>query len=94
MKRWIMLRLWILLEQYFEKGNYRFDYRDRIDLQKRHKKYNEQKRISKLYHQRPDVIEKKKKYFKEYNARPDVKQVRHDWYINKLIKEVQCQDIE
>jgi len=47
MKRWIMLRLWILLEQYFEKGNYRFDYRDRIDLQKRHKKYNEQKRISK-----------------------------------------------
>ena len=38
MKRWIMLRLWIWLEQYFRKGNYRFDYRDRIDLQKQHKK--------------------------------------------------------
>jgi len=44
MKRWIMLRLWILLEQYFAKGNHRFDYRDRIDLQKRHKKYKERKR--------------------------------------------------
>ena len=43
MKRWIMLRLWILLEQYFAKGNYRFDYRDRIDLQKRHKKYKNEK---------------------------------------------------
>ena len=61
MKRWIMLRLWILLEQYFEKGNYRFDYRDRIDLQKRHKKYNEQKRISKtITISRISEIEKKK----------------------------------
>ena len=46
------------------------------------------KEYNKLYHQRPDVIEKKKKYFKQYNARPEVKQARHDWYINKKIKEV------
>ena len=52
------------------------------------------KEYQKLYHQRYDVIEKKKKYFKEYNARPDVKQVRHEWYIQRLIKEVQCQDIK
>jgi len=52
------------------------------------------KEYNKLYHQRPDVIEKKRKYFKEYNARPEVKQARHEWYINKLIKEVQCQDIK
>ena len=42
-KKWIMLRLWIWLEQYFEKGNYRFDYSDRIDLQKKHKKYRNEK---------------------------------------------------
>jgi hypothetical protein len=41
----------------------------------------------KLYRQRPYVKEKIKKYFKEYNARPDVKQARHEWYINKKIKE-------
>ena len=52
------------------------------------------KEYNKLYHQRPDVIEKKKKYFKEYNARPEVKQARHEWYIQRLIKEVQCQDIK
>ena len=52
------------------------------------------KEYNKLYHQRPDVIEKKKKYFKEYNARPEVKQARHEWYINKKIEEVQCQDIK
>ena len=46
------------------------------------------KEYNKLYHQRPDVIEKKRKYFKEYNARPEVKQARHEWYINKKIKEV------
>jgi len=40
-----MLRLWIWLEQYFEKGNYRFDYSDRIDLQKKHKKYRNEKSI-------------------------------------------------
>ena len=45
------------------------------------------KEYQKLYHQRYDVIEKKKKYFKEYNARPKVKQARHEWYINKKIKE-------
>jgi len=44
-KKWIMLRLWIWLEQYFEKGNYRFDYSDRIDLQKKHKKYRNEKSI-------------------------------------------------
>ena len=43
------------------------------------------KEYNKLYHQRPDVIEKKRKYFKEYNARPEVKQARHEWYINKKI---------
>ena len=45
------------------------------------------KEYNKLYHQRPDVIEKKKKYFKEYNTRPEVKLARHEWYIQKLIKE-------
>ncbi len=39
------------------------------------------------YHQRPEVIQKKKRYLKEYNARPEVKRVRHEWYINKKIKE-------
>ena len=52
------------------------------------------KEYNKLYHQRPDVIEKKKKYFKEYNARPNVKQRKHEEYVQKLIKEVQCQDIK
>ena len=46
------------------------------------------KEYNKLYHQRPDVIEKKRKYFKEYNARPDVKQRKHEEYVQKLIKEV------
>jgi len=45
------------------------------------------KEYNKLYHQRPYVVEKKKKYFKEYNARPEVKLARHEWYIQKLIKE-------
>jgi len=45
------------------------------------------KEYNKLYHQRPDVIEKKRKYFKEYNDRPDVKQRKHEEYIQKLIKE-------
>ena len=49
---------------------------------------------SKLYRQRLYVKEKTKKYFKEYNARPDVKEARHEWYIQRLIKEVQCQDIK
>ncbi len=48
----------------------------------------------KLYRQRPYVKEKTKKYFKEYNARPDVKQRKHEEYVQKLIKEVQCQDIK
>ena len=58
------------------------------------RKMMNRKEYNKLYHQRHDVIEKKRKYFKEYNARPDVKQVRHEWYIQRLIKEVQCQDIK
>ena len=41
----------------------------------------------KQYHQRPDVIEKKKRYFKEYNAKPEVKAKRHQWYIKKLIND-------
>ena len=49
---------------------------------------------SKLYRQRPYVKEKTKKYFKEYNARPNVKQRKHEEYVQKLIKEVQCQDIK
>ena len=48
---------------------------------------------SKLYRQRPYVNEKIKKYFKGYNARPKVKERKHEEYIQKLIKEVQCQDI-
>ncbi len=41
----------------------------------------------KQYHQRPEVIEKKKIYFKEYNARPETKVKRHEWYIQKLIND-------
>ena len=51
------------------------------------KRMMNRKEYNKLYHQRPDVIEKKKKYFKEYNTRPEVKLARHEWYIQKLIKE-------
>ena len=29
---YIMKKLWIFLEQYFARGNYRFDYNDRDDL--------------------------------------------------------------
>ena len=43
---------------------------------------------SKLYRQRPHVIEKIKKYFKGYNTRPKVKERKHEEYIQKLIKEV------
>ena len=42
---------------------------------------------SKLYRQRPHVIEKIKKYFIGYNARPKVKERKHEEYIQKLIKE-------
>ena len=44
------------------------------------------KEYQKLYHKKPSVIQKKKKYFKEYNARPEVKEVRHEWYIQKKIE--------
>ena len=44
--------------------------------------------VEEVYHRRPDVVAKRKKYSKEYNARPDVKEARHEWYIQKLIKEV------
>ena len=58
-------------------------------------KYKENIReYSKLYRQRPYVKEKTKKYFKKYNARPNVKQRKHEEYVQKLIKEVQCQDIK
>ena len=42
---------------------------------------------SKLYRQRPYVVEKIKKYFKRYNTRPKVKERKHEEYIQKLIKE-------
>ena len=44
------------------------------------------KEYQRLYHKKPSVIQKKKKYFKEYNARPEVKKVRHEWYIQKKIE--------
>ena len=39
---------------------------------------------SKLYRQRPYVVEKIKKYFKGYNTRPKVKERKHEEYIQKL----------
>ena len=41
LETYIMKKLWIFLEQYFARGNYRFDYNDRDDLRKQHKKYVE-----------------------------------------------------
>ena len=46
----------------------------------------DRKEYQKLYHKKLSVIQKKKKYFKEYNARPEVKEVRHEWYIQKKIE--------
>lgn len=41
----------------------------------------------KEYAKRDYVKAKRKKYLKIYNARPDIKIKRHEWYVNKLIKE-------
>jgi len=48
----------------------------------------EKKRIyMKEYAKRPYVIESKKKYLKTYNAKPEVKLKRHEWYLQKKIRE-------
>ena len=51
------------------------------------KKYKNRKDWWKAYYQRPHVKAKMKAYAKKYNKRPSVKIKRHEWYINKLIKE-------
>ena len=51
------------------------------------KKYKNRKDWWKAYYQRPHVKAKIKAYAKKYNKRPKVKIARHEWYINKLIKE-------
>ena len=51
------------------------------------KKYKDRKDWWKAYYQRPHVKAKMKAYAKKYNKRPKVKIARHEWYINKLIKE-------
>ena len=51
------------------------------------KRLSKRKRYLKDYHLQPHVIEAKKEYIKAYNARPDVKAKRHEWYIQKKIKE-------
>ena len=45
------------------------------------------KRYQKDYHLQPHVIEAKKEYIKTYNSRPDVKARRHEWYLQRKIKE-------
>ena len=51
------------------------------------KRLVKRKRYQKDYHLQPHVIEAKKAYIKEYNARPDVKAKRHEWYLQKKIKD-------
>ena len=51
------------------------------------KRYKDRKDWWKAYYQRPHVKAKMKAYAKKYNKRPKVKIARHEWYINKLIKE-------
>ena len=51
------------------------------------KRLSKRKRYQKDYHLQPHVIEAKKEYIKAYNARPDVKAKRHEWYLQKKIKE-------
>ena len=51
------------------------------------KRYKDRKDWWKAYYQRPHVKAKMKAYAKKYNKRPSVKIKRHEWYINKLIKE-------
>ena len=51
------------------------------------KRLSKRKRYLKDYHLQPHIIEAKKEYIKAYNARPDVKAKRHEWYLQKKIKE-------
>jgi hypothetical protein len=51
------------------------------------KRLSKRKRYQKDYHLQPRVIEAKKEYIKAYNARPDVKVKRHEWYLQKKIKD-------
>ena len=51
------------------------------------KRLSKRKRYLKDYHLQPHVIEAKKEYIKAYNARPDVKAKRHEWYLQKKIKD-------
>ena len=51
------------------------------------KRLSKRKHYLKDYHLQPHVIEAKKEYIKTYNARPDVKAKRHEWYLQKKIKE-------
>jgi len=59
----------------------------RIYMRERHKKNYKRKRYQKDYHLQPHIIEAKKEYIKKYNARPDVKAKRHEWYVQKKIKD-------
>lgn len=59
----------------------------RIYMRKYNKKHYKRKRYQKDYHLQPQVIEAKKEYTRKYNARPDVKAKRHEWYLQKKIKE-------
>ena len=45
------------------------------------------RKYQKDYHLQPHVIEAKKEYIKQYNARPDIKAKRHEWYLQKKIKD-------
>jgi hypothetical protein len=51
------------------------------------KRLSKRKRYLKDYHLQPNIIEAKKEYIKAYNARPDVKAKRHEWYLQKKIKD-------
>ena len=51
------------------------------------KRLSKRKRYLKDYHLQPHIIEAIKEYIKAYNARPDVKAKRHEWYLQKKIKE-------
>ena len=51
------------------------------------KRVKNRKKYQKDYHSQPQVTEVKKEYIRKYNARPDVKAKRHEWYLQKKIKE-------
>ena len=59
----------------------------RIYMREYNKKHYKRKCYQKDYHLQPQVIEAKKKYTRKYNARPNVKAKRHEWYLQKKIKE-------